>query len=74
MYESEQWTYTDRGHTPLTVDTQEYTCMGQHSEGINCVLLKVVCVRKRTVDIYRLWTHTTDSGHTGMGQQREGID
>ena len=23
MYESEQWTGTDCGHTPLTVDTQE---------------------------------------------------
>ena len=33
-----------------------------------------VCVSKSTVDIYRPWTHTTDSGHTGMGQQREGID
>ena len=48
--------------------------MDQHSEGIDCVLLKVVCVGKRTVDRYRLWTHTTDSGHTGIGQQSDSID
>ena len=59
MYESEQWTGTDRGHTTLTVDTQEYTGMGQQREGIDGVLVRL-CVYES-----EQWTYT-DRGHTTL--------
>ena len=68
MYESEQWTGTDCGHTPLTVDTQE---LASRVKTLTEWYLGSVCMK---VNIYRPWTHTTDSGHTGIGQQREGFD
>ena len=57
--ESEQWTYTDRGHTTLTVDTQDYTGMGQQREGIDGVLVRL-CVYES-----EQWTYT-DHGHTTL--------
>ena len=59
MFESEQWTRTDCGHTPLTVDTQEYTGMGQQREGIDGVLVRL-CVYES-----EQWTYT-DRGHTTL--------
>ena len=73
MYESEQWTGTDRGHTTLTVDTQELV---SREKALTEWYLGSVCESEQ-------WTYA-DRGHTtltadtqeytGIGQQREGID
>ena len=55
VYESEQWTYTDRGHTPLTVDTQE---LASRENALTACYLSSVCESEQ-------WTYT-DSGHTGI--------
>ena len=47
------------GHTPLTVDTREYTGMGQQREGIERVLVRL-CVYES-----EQWTYT-DCGHTPL--------
>jgi len=42
VYESEQWTYTDCGHTPLTVDTQE---LASKEKTLTACYLGTVCVK-----------------------------
>ena len=89
MYESEQWTYTDRGHTPLTVDTQE---LASRENALTACYLSSVCESEQwtytdrehtplTVDTQkytRMGQHTPltvdTQKYTRMGQQREGID
>ena len=53
MYESEQWTYADRGHTPLTVDTQE---LASREKALTEWYLGSVCESEQ-------WTYA-DRGHT----------
>jgi len=56
VYESEQWTYADRGHTTLTVDTQE---LASRENALTTCYLGSVFESGQ-------WTYT-DLGHTGMG-------
>ena len=53
MYESEQWTDIDCGHTPLTVDTQEWA---SREKALTVWYLSSVCESEQ-------WTYT-DRGHT----------
>ena len=55
MSESEQWTYTDRGHTTLTVDTQEWA---SREKALTACYLGSVSESEQ-------WTYT-DRGHTTL--------
>ena len=55
MYESEQWTGTDCGHTPLTVDTQE---LASRENALTACYLSSVYESDQ-------WTYT-DRGHTTL--------
>ena len=59
VYESEQWTYIDRGHTTLTVDTQEYT------EWTSTAKALTACYLRQCVYESEQWTGT-DCGHTPL--------
>ena len=54
VYESEQWTYTDRGHTTLTVDTQE---LASRVIALTACYLGSVCVKVNSGHIQTVDTH-----------------
>ena len=54
VYESEQWTYTDRGHTPLTVDTQE---LATREKALTACYLGSVCMKANSGHIQTVDTH-----------------
>ena len=54
MSENEQWTYTDSGHTPLTVDTQE---LASREKALTEWYLGSVCVKVNSGHIQTVDTH-----------------
>ena len=54
VYESEQCTYTDRGHTPLTVDTQE---LASREKALTVCLFGYVCIKVNRGQVQTVDTH-----------------